>query len=101
MRPTPKTPVKAPTKPETARQVKSSVERSRGFAAGGKTHGFGRGDHTATDGPDAAGPVEPGRTGKPQSATKGPPRATGGPKVANPSLGGLARPAGPGRTGPV
>ena len=62
----PSIPVKAATKPETARQVKSSVERSRGFAAGGRTHGFGRGDHTATDGPDAAGPVVPAQGWPPE-----------------------------------
>jgi hypothetical protein len=57
MKPKTSVPVKAATKPEVAREVKRSVERSRGFAEGGsgptrKT--FGTGTRTVTARSDAA-----------------------------------------------
>jgi hypothetical protein len=72
------------------------------FARGGKGPAkktFGTGTRTTAAPQDAAGPAVAAHTGKPQSATAGPSRATGGPPVRSPSFGGLARPAKGGQTG--
>jgi hypothetical protein len=96
----PKTaPEKAPSPPRAVHQVKSSLRRSDGMAEGGKTPMAGKGTRTITEGPDSAGPVVPARTAQPASATKGPPRAAGGPSLRSHGVGGVSRPARPGSTG--
>jgi hypothetical protein len=104
MRPKTSFPAKAATAPETARQLKRSVERGGGFAEGGSGPAnkmLGTGTRTVTAPEDAAVPAKGGATGKPQTApganTKS---ARGGPPTRSYSLGGLSRPAAARRTGP-
>jgi hypothetical protein len=49
-----------PKEGETMKQTEKNVE----FAKGGKTHMFGKGDHTVTAPGDAAGTATPGETYK-------------------------------------
>jgi hypothetical protein len=70
----------------------SKQDRDRGtaFAKGGKAKMFGE---------QAAGPIRPGQTGKAQNPAPGSKGARGGGKTGA-DVGGLARPAAPGATGP-